>query len=221
MLDRLISVLAPHTCLVCAREGSLLCDWCRPQAIEDLPQRCYRCHTLSGDSKVCTRCRRTSPLSHVWIRSQYAETPRDLIYVLKFARARAAARIIAQLLDEAVPYLPDGTVIAYVPTATSRIRVRGYDQTVLIAKEFAALRKLPCRRLLIRIGQSRQVRSSRSQRALQATKNYSAVSKAIEYQAVVLIDDILTTGATLEAAAKVLKEAGVKTVYGAIFAQKQ
>lgn len=221
MLDRFISLFAPHTCVACGREGSLLCLWCSNDAFDELPQRCYQCSVLSVDSKVCAKCRRTSPLSHVWIRTQYAETARELVYALKFARAQASARIIAQRLDEAVPYLPGNTVITYIPTATSRVRIRGYDQARLIAVEFASLRKLPCQRLLIRIGQTRQVRSSRAQRALQATKNYLPISKDITYRDVVLIDDILTTGATLEAAAKVLKGAGVKNVYGAIFAQKQ
>lgn len=113
------------------------------------------------------------------------------------------------------------TIITYVPTATSRVRIRGYDQTKLIAEEFARIRGLSCRRLLVRIGQARQVRSTRAQRAAQAAGNYIAVPGTTLDGTVVLIDDIITTGATLGSAAKVLKKVGVKHVLGAVFAQKQ
>lgn len=221
MLERFISLLAPHQCMACGHEGSLLCEWCAFNAIELMPARCYRCFSVSVDSKVCSRCKKLTVLEYVWVRAQYADLAHDLVYALKFSRTKAAARVIAELLDESLPYLEKDTIITYVPTATSRVRIRGYDQTRLIAKELAAIRRLKCQKLLIRIGQTRQVRSGRLQRAEQAAGNYIAVPGVPLETAVVLIDDIVTTGATLESAAKVLKSTGAKRVFGAAFAQKQ
>lgn len=220
MLEYCIALLAPHICLVCGAEGSLLCEWCAPDGVSPVPSRCYRCFVLTPDAGVCRSCRRQTSLEHVWVRTLYAGAPRELMYALKFSRAKAAAKIIAGLVDETVPYLPTDTVITFVPTATSRIRMRGYDQTKLIAKELARLRGLRCRPLLIRRGQTRQVGASRAQRARQAAQNYSARSTD-GVTTVLVVDDILTTGATLESIAQILKDRGIKHVYGAVFAQKQ
>lgn len=220
MFERAISLVAPHVCIVCGREGTLLCKWCAAEFVDRVPERCYRCLALSQDAQVCHVCRRQSPLGNVWVRSLYGGTVRELLYILKFGRARAAATIVASLLDESLPYFPEDTVVTYVPTATRRVRVRGYDQTRCIARELARLRGLRCRRLLIRYGQTRQVGASRAERVRQAADNYGSISTP-GIRSVLLVDDILTTGATLEAAAHVLKDSGIKHVYGAVFAQKQ
>ena len=222
MLDSLISLLAPHNCVVCGSEGSLLCLWCRPDALEPVPERCYHCKVVTQDSAVCTKCRRLSPLRHVWVTTLYKDTAKELVRRLKFSRAKVAARLIAELLNDSVPYLPGYTVVTYVPTATSRVRQRGYDQARLIAREFASLRDLQCVPLLIRHGQARQVGSDRKHRINQAAGNYSVIdSGRVQKKQILLIDDILTTGATVESAARVLKKAGAKTINAAIFAQKQ
>lgn len=222
MIDQLLSLLAPHGCLVCGVEGSLLCAWCRPDALEPVPERCYHCRAVSQDSAVCKKCMKLSPLRHVWITALYKGTAKELVYGLKFARAKSAAGLIAELLNDSAPHLPADTVVTYVPTATSRVRQRGYDQTRLIARAFAELRNLQCSPLLTRHGQSRQVGADRKHRINQAAGNYSVIDpKRVQKVQILLIDDILTTGATVESAARVLKKAGAKSVNAAIFAQKQ
>jgi ComF family protein len=175
---------------------------------------------VSQDSAVCKKCRADSRLKFVWARGQYGDVTKTLIYQLKFGRKKAAARVIARLLDESVPFLPKDTLITYVPTATSRVRVRGYDQSRLIAKELSKLRGLTMSPLLVRLGQTRQVGATRKQRIKQASNNYRLTNKRVTGQNIVIIDDILTTGATVEAAAKLLKQAGAKQVNAAVFAQK-
>lgn len=199
----------------------MLCAWCMPDAVPVQPSRCYRCHVLSQDSETCSKCRSDSPLRYVWVRGTYEAAAKELIYRMKFERAKAASLLVAELMDESIPYLPTDTVVTYVPTATSRIRTRGYDQSKLLAKGIAKQRDLQLQNLLIRRGQSRQVGSSRKHRIEQATHNYLTTSSSLNIDTVLLIDDITTTGATIEAAAKQLKQAGVKRVYGAVFAQKQ
>jgi predicted amidophosphoribosyltransferase len=141
--------------------------------------------------------------------------------MLKFGRTKQAAQVIAAYLNETVPDLPSNTLVTFVPTATSRVRQRGYDQTQLIARAFAKRRGLTYTFLLVRHGQSRQVGSDRKHRFDQASKNYSVLKVIPKNTEVLLIDDILTTGATLESGAKLLKQSGAKTINAAIFAQKQ
>lgn len=222
ILERLLSLIAPHECLVCGREGSLLCVVCQLDACPPLPERCYKCHVLSQNSKVCLKCRRKSRLSNVWVRTSYEAVAKDLVHGLKFERAQSAARPIAQLTCEVLPYLKPEVIVAFIPTATTRHRQRGYDQARLLAREIAGLQKLHCIPLLGRIGQSRQVGAKRAQRTHQLEGAYYVKAPLlVKNKDILVVDDITTTGSTLEAAASILKAAGARRVYGVVFAQKQ
>ena len=222
MLEKLINIVAPHHCIGCGAEGSLLCAWCIPDACQLLPERCYRCQRQTRDSRVCPDCRRTSNLRHVWVRCEYDGLPKQLVHALKFERAKSAAVPVAQLLRESLPYLPPETMITWVPTATRRYRERGYDQAALIAKALAAELNLRTAPLLARLGQTRQVGAKREQRLQQLQSAFRIRNNhLLAGHSVLLIDDIVTTGATLEAAARILKENGAKSVDAAVFASKK
>lgn len=186
-----------------------------------VPERCYRCFALSLDSKVCTRCRKQSPLSHVWVRTEYSGLAQQLLYKLKFGRASAAARPIARLMAESLPYLEPGTIITHVPTASTRYRQRGYDQAALIARHLArekGARYLP---LLARLGQARQVGATRVQRKQQLADAFRPLHlNVLKNAQIIIVDDIVTTGASIEAAARTLKSHGAKRVSAALFAVK-
>lgn len=221
IIEKLVSLIAPHDCLDCGTEGTLVCAWCMPNAFLPLPDRCYRCNKLSRDSKVCTRCRRSSPLHAVWVCTEYEGLAKRLVHKLKFERAGAAALPIAEAMAETLPYFTKKTVVTHIPTATSRYRQRGYDQAELIARRFAQLKGLQYIPLLTRQGHSRQVgakrllRLSQLEGAFRPRNAYAAAGAEV-----ILIDDIVTTGATIDAAARVLKAAGAKRVSAAIFGQK-
>lgn len=221
LLERTLTIIAPHRCLICGYEGQILCPWCAADACPALPDRCYRCHALTMDSKVCSACHRRSPLKHVWVRTEYDGVAKKLIHALKFQRATAAALPIAELIAEALPFLPSETIICHVPTATTRYRQRGYDQAQLIARHVARIKNVHYAPLLARHGQTRQVGARREQRLHQLADAFRPRNThLITGGSIVLVDDIVTTGATLEAAAKVLKIAGAKRISAAVFAQK-
>lgn len=221
LLQSLVNIVAPHDCLLCGREGSLLCDWCITGACPIVPPRCYNCHLPSRSFAVCSTCKRRSKLSYVWVRTDYGETAKRLVHVMKFARAQAACQTIAQSINESLPFLDDTYLLTYVPTASSRQRTRGYDHAKLIALHLARMRDVTCHTLLARQGQSHQVGAKRSQRLKQLHNNYWVTKPAqVKNKRVLVVDDVLTTGATLEEVARVLKAAGAKSVSAAVFAQK-
>lgn len=222
IIERLLSLVAPHCCIVCDSEGSLLCAWCLPDSLTLVPERCYRCRAANAASQVCQKCRRQSPLRHVWVRTWYEDTARQLVYGFKFDRQQAAVAPLAQLTAEALPYLDRRTVVTHVPTASSRIRLRGYDHAQLLAKTLARRLELPYAPLLIRHGQVRQVGARRSQRLSQLQDAFRVIRpQTIAKAHILLVDDILTTGATVEAAGRMLKKAGARSVDAVVFAQKQ
>lgn len=186
-----------------------------------VPSRCYRCHVQTESSSTCAKCRSKSKLSNVWVSTQYDALPRLLVTRLKFERAQGAAQVIAALMAETLPHFESQTVITFVSTATSRRRQRGYDQAELIARELSKITGLTFSEYLRRYGQSRQVGSSRKTRQKQLSEAFGPQKlDEIQGKEVLLVDDIVTTGATLEAAAEVLRKSGAKKIYATTFAQK-
>jgi len=222
VLESLISLIAPHQCLVCGVNGTVLCHACLNDSCERLPSRCFKCFKLTSDFAVCPRCHKATAVTNVWVRTSYGGVSKQLTQSLKYERLRAAHRPIADLMLEAIPYFSEDVLVSHVPTATSRHRQRGYDQAELLARRIAKARKLEYQCLLRRTGQTRQVGSSRETRMKQLAEAYSVRSeKKIKARPILLVDDITTTGASLNAAARALKASGAKKVYAAVFAQKQ
>lgn len=217
--EYIIALVAPHSCIGCGLEGSLLCTWCVERLPPVPPSRCYRCKALTREFAPCRGC--ASRLRHVWPTTLYEGLAKDILQRYKFARAQAAAEILAEHMNNILPHFPADTVVSYVPTATKRARQRGYDQAELLARSLAVKRELSCKRLVTRLTQTRQVGANRAQRIAQMQHAFCLASPRQPIpKKVLLIDDILTTGATIESVAVVLRSAGVRHVDAAVFAQK-
>ncbi|MDQ5886180.1 MAG: competence protein ComFC [Patescibacteria group bacterium] len=220
VLDKIVAFIAPHNCLSCSYEGSLLCADCMSELGSLTPDRCFRCNRQSPSSKTCPACRRVSTLNHVWIRSEYKGVPKELVQKLKFERAIAVADVIAEAMTKVLPTDIVECVLVPIPTATTRKRQRGYDQSVMIARRISRLANLPMQQHLVRTGQTRQVGSKKVDRISQLAGAYRVVhGEKLSGKQVILVDDVLTTGATLESAARILREAGVKQVNALVFAR--
>lgn len=219
LIEHFFRILAPANCLQCGSEGSLVCAWCVESALPETVPRCYRCNKVSANSRTCPACRRHSPVRHLWLRTEYSKVARRLIHTMKFKYSAEAAETIAQELMSTLPALPPETVVTYIPAATNHVRQRGFDHARAIAREVARLsgrRFLPT---LARHGQARQVGATRRQRFAQMEGVFRPKSPLFIKDAhLLLIDDVLTTGATIESAARTLKAAGAKSVDAAVFA---
>lgn len=221
LLDTLLSIVAPHYCLCCGCEGSLLCALCAELELSPLPSRCYRCKQVTSDFSVCSSCRRQTVLRHVWVRTAYNDVSSQPLLAYKFERARAAYKPLATAMYGALPLLPEDTLIMSVPSSTGRIRERGYDHTKLIARELAQRTGLLQVWAVARTGQSHQFGASRSVRLKQLQGTFVVTDlKHVKSKKVLLVDDVITTGATLETLAKALKQAGASQVDALVFAQK-
>lgn len=199
-IDSLLQLIAPHECLGCMAEGRILCDRC----ITSLPLLEAPVSTPGG--------------TVVRAATTYEGIAKQAVYALKFERTAAVVEDIGRCI---VNILPVGAyeVVTYVPTATSRVRQRGYDQAGLIARAVAIHLRVPCVSLLARRGKQRQVGTGREMRLQQMRMAFRPVRHyAGQDKRVLLIDDVITTGSTIEAAARQLQAAGVRTVDAAVFA---
>ncbi len=215
-LDSLLGLIAPHQCLGCGRDGGLLCADCQELLPVTVP-RCYRCAATTQGGRTCRSCRRSSPLREVSVYADYDGFAEALVGHLKFEHTIAAAPLIASYLNQLIT--TDGAVIVPVPTATGRVRLRGYDQALLIAKHASKLSGLPYSDILERFGQVRQTGSGRRERLAQLEGAFAVKPRVVIPHSVLLVDDVVTTGATLESAARVLRRAGAKHVSALTFAR--
>lgn len=217
IIERLLSLVAPHSCVACGAEGYVLCKMCSV-SLASVPSRCYRCHRVTLDFRVCKRCARQSKVYAVFACTAYTSAAKQVIYLLKYERAQAAAKDVAAVIAKQLPY-KEGYIITHVPTVTARVRMRGYDQAALIARELARLTRSPYIPLLTRVREGRQVGQTRTMRQRQMRQAFCAVRPgALQKQHILLIDDVITTGATCEAAALTLRAAGARRVSVAVFA---
>jgi ComF family protein len=220
-LDLLISKIAPHECVGCGIEGYLLCVACGSQLVP-LPEHCYRCLKGSQDYLTCVGCLPASQLHRVRVAAVYKGSAKQLIWRLKLAGARAAAHTMVKHMAFMIKQDVQRPLIIPVPTATSRARQRGYDQAKLLARELARQTRLPYLDCMSRTGQTHQHGLPRHTRLAQLNAAFRVRRpKAIAGADILLVDDVLTTGATLEAAAATLRAAGANRIEAVVFARPQ
>ncbi|MCE7936424.1 ComF family protein [Candidatus Saccharibacteria bacterium CPR2] len=221
MIEDVLKLIAPHSCVSCRQLGNLLCDGCRESYVVHLPSRCFLCKKITLDHRSCDNCYAKTKLKHVWVGAEYEEPISTLIQKFKYNNAKDAYKIFANFLADVLPHgLPSNMLVTHVPTANNRIRVRGYDQCELLARKLAKQRGWQYSRLLLRVTNARQVGSSKHARLHQMDGAFWAINQnEIAGKEILIIDDVVTTGATLSACAKTLKNAGAKTVSAIAIAQ--
>ncbi len=211
--------MAPLECMGCSSEEGVLCTMCL-NTLPLVPSRCYRCQAATNNFEVCGSCRKYTKLGHVWVATVYEGLIKEVIHAYKYERVLSAHKQLSMMLVDALPLVSDMIVVS-VPTATSRVRQRGYDHTLLIAKDVAFQKNLIRKRPMVRFSQSRQVGSSRKARFEQLSNSFFVTRpQDIIGKKVLIIDDVITTGATVETIAALLKSTGAKEVNALVCSQK-
>lgn len=221
-IDTVIGSFAPHVCLGCGREGCVLCKQCQLLLDEPPEPYCVGCHKLSPMSRVCTTCRSWLPLLSGYISARYEGVYESLVKELKFMLHRDAAQTMAGLMARALPETVDSTwLLCPVPTAPKRIRERGFDHIAEIMKHLSRILPHEEAACLVRTSNVRQLGATRHQRIQQMQHEFSIAKNAeVKGKKVLLVDDVVTTGASIAAASRTLRDAGAIRVSALVFAQK-
>lgn len=216
MFDHLLAPIAPHLCCGCSKIGSLLCDNCNYNISSEPFERCVSCGSLAGLRGLCESCH--LPYSRAWCVGERSGELRRLIDTFKFERVRGAHSPLAKLLSRRIGQLPEDTVLVPIPTIAPHIRQRGYDHALLLAKAVANYQGVPLSKVLCRKSVTRQRGATRVERIAQAEQAFSVRGAMRQDRVYVIIDDIITTGATVKQAAQALREAGAGDVWVAALA---
>ena len=193
------------------------------------PRKCVLCRSLLGkeETDLCRRCRMDQPEYHygrkkvshiadltaVWM---YEGNVRRSIQRYKFNGARHYAEVYGRLLAMRIQRdLPEADMITWVPISGRRLRKRGYDQVQLLARAVGPELGIPVEPLLEKIRDNRA--NSGLKTPAERRANVLGVYKAVGQEhfrgkRVMLLDDIVTTGATASECARVLLSAGAEEV---------
>lgn len=207
----LIDVLLPPSCAGCGRYGSLLCDACRASFRSASPAAVT---FIQADPSVVVG----EALTLAFAAFRYEAAVRATLQRLKYGASARLAKplaVAAQPAFERLLSVSGPLPIVPVPVHPDRRRERGYNQAALIAQWLGRGVGLPTCDLLVRTrATTRQHRLDRAGRLKNLRDAFRLVGGARPPPRVIVVDDILTTSATLEACAGVLRNAGCSSVYG-------
>jgi ComF family protein len=209
------------TCGVCGAPGANPCAACRTHTadLEHRRWRCARCAQPSPQAiALCGHCRQHAPaFEHTVCAAPYAPPYEQIALALKFSHRADAATTLGVLLGDAFARtgLPAPDCLIPVPLSRERLAERGYNQSALIARSLAAACGVPLdldtlRRLVHTPAATQLDRAARAQ----ALHGAFAATRRLEGLRIGLVDDVMTTGATMHAAAQALKAAGAHEVIG-------
>jgi ComF family protein len=222
--DAALNLIFPPVCPVCGKPAparAYLHPECERKLVPVSGERCAVCgkQLPDGRESLCLDCRRRR---HEFIQTisvfQYTEAARQCIYRFKYKNKREYAAPLGYLMWKYAGrrirfYRPE--VIIPVPMYAAKKRRRGYNQSELLAQSLARVSGIPCApEALIR------TRATRPMKELTAGERAANLSGAfladgpLPWKRVLLLDDIYTSGSTLDACAAALKKGGAREVYG-------
>ncbi|RLC67526.1 MAG: ComF family protein [Chloroflexi bacterium] len=206
----------PPRCVGCRQAGVWLCTECLSQISRVEPPFCVRCGDAVHAGGLCARCR-TSPLQIELIRSvfYFEGVLRKAMHWFKYRGRTVLAEPLGELMAAYWTQHPMPIdVVVPVPLHAARLRERGYNQAALLAHEMARRVGLTVdeRVLLRQRATAPQVELDAEQRKENVQQAFRCSGNGLKGRRVLLIDDVCTTGATLEACAIALYDGGAREV---------
>ncbi len=214
LVGTVINLLFPIDCAVCGRESGWLCDDCLKSYQKIRLANCFICAQMA-ETGICTDCSQKTALDGIISIFPYSQPEiRRLIKTAKYHGARDALEFMAAAFRQKIlRLLPDeAEIVTFTPSTKAKEKERGYNPAAVFARRLAG-DDLELRSLF------EKTRDTTSQTKLTKKKRLKNVRGAYQLttrdlpELLVIVDDVITTGATLGVLAKLAKKRGVKSVW--------
>ncbi|MBE5939375.1 MAG: ComF family protein [Lachnospiraceae bacterium] len=216
-------LLYPSACIVCGEEtkGELVCTYCTDKVLLIKEPKCMKCgkHIDDEYKEYCPDCLTASHLYRKGIGAfEYNEYLKETLYDLKYHGTKYVGRLMGK--EIAKKYRHDileweADCIVPVPLHHKKERKRGYNQATIIAEAIGNELHIPVRDdiLLRSVNTVPQKELSKEERIKNLENAFIIRENVVKLEKIIIVDDIYTTGATIDRCAKVLLESGCKEVY--------
>lgn len=215
--DRLLQILFPTRCVSCGRGGLLLCEECRAGLPPLGTHLCIVCGKPALGGFTHPRCRNRYSPERALAGFAYRGPVRQLVGSLKYRGIKGVAEVMAELiaedLEEREISFGSEALVVPVPLSFWRKGSRGFNQAALLGEALAERLRLSFRDDLLRRVKDTPSQVSLGRRERVRNVQGAFASLPLEGEDVVLVDDVLTTGATSREAARALKKAGAGQVW--------
>lgn len=222
LFENIVEAVFPHKCS-CGKWGTTLCYECSDLLVTTKTELCPLCKQISQMGRVCTSCRYRTLLTGVMIVGPHEKVLKDSIWRLKYGPLKDISKPLADIIVQKYGnFLKEKRfTVTFTPTSAQRMAQRGYNQSEEIAKIVAKETGLLLEETMSRPHDVvHQVGLTRVERLQNVVGTISYIGKEfLEKKKVVIIDDVYTTGATLEECAKVLRKAGYREVWGLVLSR--
>lgn len=222
---KFVDILFPPSCAGCGKWGERYCRTCFANTRTISPKICQTCGEplRQNNVSICERCR-SSDIFFTAVRSWalFEDPLKKAIHNLKYQRNIALGEVLARPLAKFLAET-DWNIdqITAVPLDHDRKQERGYNQSVLLARPLGWLTKIPFnQKVITRVRKTRpQVGLSREERAENMDRAFSCRSELVNRKTILVIDDVITTGSTINSCSKALIESGAEKVFGLTLAR--
>jgi len=226
LTERIVEFLFPKTCVLCGATGAYLCSECK-KVLQPHPEVCPYCHRPSEDYRTCFKCKLTNKPNLEGLIVPFAYTPelKELIFQLKYKHQKDVAQFLADRLILALQAhqklstiidryrnvgRPEQLIITYIPNHRYRkFFTKWYNQAEILADKIHERLRIPVLEILQKPHKTQsQAKLKRQQRLINLQGKFKKNAQIIleGNETILIVDDVTTTWATMEEAARTIKE---------------
>ncbi|MBL7142200.1 MAG: ComF family protein [Candidatus Pacebacteria bacterium] len=199
--ENIIDILLPRTCVACGKEGKYICE---------------KCGLFLSEAPNVFMAGGLEEVVSAW---EYEGLIKNIIFKIKYeSMFDAINELVAKAFEIREPYIPEDTTITFVPMFKKKEKRRGFNQAELIAKKVGEITGREVLSLVEKIKDTpSQTKLSKKERIINVKDSFAlfrpGLNKSLTKD-VLLVDDVWTSGATMQECCRVLKRSGVKKVWG-------